>query len=105
MKIFHCADLHLGLQFTKYPEELAQELREARFTTLEKMVNLANEARCDLFVVAGDLFDHLKVSQRYLARAAKILAGFDRVAVVLPGNHDFYSGASDDFWKIGRAHV
>lgn len=95
LKIFHCADLHLGLRFSRYPEGLA----EARFTTLEKMVERANRENCDLFVVAGDLFDTLQVAKRDVARAAKILSRFDRVTCVLPGNHDFHAGAADDFWK------
>lgn len=99
LKIFHCADLHLGLKFSRYPEEVSARLREARFTTLEKMVQQANADGCDLFVVAGDLFDTLKVAARDVARAAKILGDFERVIAVLPGNHDFHAGAADDFWK------
>lgn len=96
IRIFHCADLHLGLRFSRYPEGLA----EARFTSLEKMVALANAEGCDLFVVAGDLFDHLKVAARDVLRAAKILSAFEKVCLVLPGNHDFHSGTSqDDFWR------
>jgi DNA repair exonuclease SbcCD nuclease subunit len=99
LKIYHCADLHLGLRFARYPDEVSARLREARFATLERMVDQANREGCDLFVVAGDLFDHLKVPQRDVARAAKILAGFERVAAVLPGNHDFHAGPTDEFWK------
>ena len=99
IRIFHCADLHLGLRFSRYPEGLA----EARFTSLERMVATANTERCDLFVVAGDLFDHLSVAKRDVARAAKILSGFEKVVCVLPGNHDFHSGAADDFWKSFEA--
>ncbi len=99
LRIFHCADLHLGLRFSRYPDEVAAQLRDARFSTLERMVARANADACDLFVVAGDLFDTLKVAQRDVARAAKILAGFDRVVALLPGNHDFHAGGADDFWK------
>jgi exonuclease SbcD len=95
LKIFHCADLHLGLPFRQYPEGLA----EARFSSLEKMIEKANSEHCDLFVVAGDLFDTLKVPARDVLRAAKILGRFEKVCLVLPGNHDFHSGASDDFWR------
>ncbi|HEY8278804.1 MAG TPA: metallophosphoesterase [Bdellovibrionota bacterium] len=99
LKIFHCADLHLGLRFSSYPSEISERLREARFLSLEKMVARANREGCRLFVVAGDLFDTLKVAQRDVARAAKILSGFEGTAAVLPGNHDFHAGAADDFWK------
>lgn len=99
LQIYHCADLHLGLKFASYPDEVAARLRDARFLTLERMVDQANREGCDLFVVAGDLFDTLKVSARDVARAAKILAGFERVVALLPGNHDFHAGAADDFWR------
>jgi exonuclease SbcD len=99
LKIFHCADLHVGLKFAKYPGVISERLREARLGTLEKMVERANREGCDLFVVAGDLFDTLKVSARDVNRAAKILSRFDKVAAVLPGNHDFFTGPGDDFWK------
>jgi hypothetical protein len=99
LKIFHCADLHLGLKFARYPADVADKLREARFTSLERMVARANAEGCELFVVAGDLFDTLKVAARDVARAAKILAGFDRVVALLPGNHDFHAGTADEFWR------
>ena len=96
LRIFHCADLHLGLRFTRYPDGLA----EARFSSLERMVETANREDCDLFVVAGDLFDHLQVAKRDVVRAAKILSRFQKLVCVLPGNHDFHAGAgADDFWK------
>ena len=74
LKIFHCADLHVGLKFAKYPPAISERLRDARLATLEKMVERSNREACDLFVVAGDLFDTLKVSARDVNRAAKILA-------------------------------
>lgn len=99
MKIFHTADVHLGLKFSSYPEALAKKLSEARFETLARMVEAANRERCDLFVVAGDLFDNLRVPARDVQRAAKILGGFERAVAVLPGNHDFVSGQADDLWQ------
>lgn len=100
LKIFHTADVHLGLKFGSYPEAVARTLSEARFETLERMVRTANEERCDLFVVGGDLFDHLRVGRRDILRTAAILGQFDRVVAVLPGNHDYLTGQEDDVWKI-----
>lgn len=103
MKIFHTADVHLGLKFGSYPEELAKKLSEARYETLARMVASANEERCDLFVVGGDLFDNLKVVTKDVQRAAKILGQFDGVVAVLPGNHDFVTSQDDDIWKVFQA--
>lgn len=100
MKIFHTADVHLGLKFGSYPEGLSKRLAEARFETLAKMVETANQQHCDLFVVGGDLFDNLRVTQKDIIRAAKILGTFEKLAVVLPGNHDFVTSQEDDIWKV-----
>jgi DNA repair protein SbcD/Mre11 len=98
LKVVHCADLHLGLKFGKYPDETAQKLRDARFRTLEKLVAAGNAEGAQLFVVAGDLFDHLAVSKKEVQEAARLLAAFDGVVAVLPGNHDFLSGQEQDLW-------
>lgn len=99
VRIFHTADVHLGLKFTSYPDAVARALREARFETLERMVRTANEERCDLLVVSGDLFDHPRVARRDVSRAAEILGAFDRAVAVLPGNHDYVTGPEDELWK------
>lgn len=51
MKILHTADLHLGMKFAGYPE-VQQELAEARFQTLERLVERAN--RENLFYLQWD---------------------------------------------------
>lgn len=99
MRIFHTADVHLGLKFGSYPEALSKRLVEARFETLTRMVETANREKCDLFVVGGDLFDHTRVAAKDVVRAAKILGQFEKLALVLPGNHDFVSGQADDIWN------
>lgn len=100
LKIFHTADVHLGLKFSSYPESVSKQLSEARFETFDTLVKTANEQHCHLFVVAGDLFDHLRVPQRDILRAAKILGQFSGVVAVLPGNHDYVTSQEDDLWKI-----
>jgi len=72
LKIFHTADIHLGMKFAGYPE-VQSELTEARFVTLENLAKKANEESCDLFVVAGDLFDRTGVAKRgHCARGSDI---------------------------------
>lgn len=89
LKLLLTADVHLGLKFSNYPE-VQQELSEARFNTLKNVVELANEQKYDLFVVAGDLFDHQRVSERDIVNTAQIINEFQgKLVVVLPGNHDF----------------
>jgi DNA repair protein SbcD/Mre11 len=102
MKILHTADLHLGMKFAGYPE-VQQELCEARFATLEKLVETANGENCDLFAVAGDLFDRLGVAKRDIIRAAGILNRFEgKLVLVLPGNHDYLSAEPGEPWASFR---
>jgi hypothetical protein len=99
VRIFLFSDLHLGMQFSSYPAEIAGELAEARFRTLERLVKEASRLGADLLAVAGDLFDRLGVPKSDIRRAASIIAGFEgKCAAVLPGNHDYVSG-DREFWK------
>jgi exonuclease SbcD len=98
MRIFLTSDLHLGMKFAGYPE-VQVELSEARFRTLERLVTLANQNTCGLFVIAGDLFDRVTVTKRDVIRTALVLKDFQGPLVaVLPGNHDFISQGQTDLW-------
>jgi len=93
LKILHTGDLHIGMKFNGYPEGLRQRLTEARFKVLEALVKEANEAECQLLVMAGDLFDKTTVPPRDVERAAVTLDKFAGDCIlVLPGNHDYYNG-------------
>ena len=89
IKIFHTADLHLGMKFARYPA-IQNELINARYEALERMVEMANKEECELFIVAGDLFDRVTVKPVEIKKAVDILNGFaGDLVLVLPGNHDF----------------
>ncbi len=99
IKIFHTGDLHIGMKFANYPENIKRPLVEARFETLEKMVKEAHNLGADLFVVAGDLFNSIKINKSDLKRTADILSKFEgNLVAVLPGNHD-YDNEGVDLWK------
>lgn len=99
LKILASADYHLGMKFAGYPN-VQEELAEARFLSLKRLVDRANQSDCDLFLVAGDLFDRVSVSAKDVGRATALLEGFHgRLAAVLPGNHDFYSGSPGSLWS------
>ena len=102
IKIFHTADLHLGMRFAGYAE-IQDKLINSRYETLENMVKMANKEECDLFVISGDLFDRVTMKVNEISRAVKTLNEFDgELIIVLPGNHDFYTRDSnlwDEFSK------
>lgn len=105
LKIFLTSDVHLGMKFAGRPEVQA-ELAEARFSTLSRLVQRANEEKCNLFVVAGDLFEKVSVAKKDVIRAAQILGGFQgNLLTVLPGNHDYITGEQGDLWSTFEEHA
>lgn len=96
LKIFHTGDIHLGMKFNNYGDGVREELVEARFLSLKKMIEKSNELKSDIFVVAGDLFNRVQVAKRDIERTVRILNRFGGACVlVLPGNHDYDDGVVD----------
>lgn len=105
LNIFLTADVHLGMKFSSYPD-VREELAEARFTALQRCVTLANENECDLFVIAGDLFDRISVPDRDIIRAAQTVSEFQgRFSCALPGNHDYHPSGSRNIWELFSQHA
>ncbi len=104
IRIFHTADLHLGMKFARgYSPGVQAALVDARFETLARMVETANREQCSLFAVAGDMFDNRQVAKRDVVRAATILQAFEgRLVLVLPGNHDYIQAGDDTVWNWFR---
>ncbi|MEJ6952294.1 metallophosphoesterase family protein [Natronospora cellulosivora (SeqCode)] len=93
LKIFHTGDLHIGMKFSNYPDFIRNELIESRFQTLEEMILTANQEQCNLFVIAGDLFDKINIPKKDIIRVISILTKFAGDCVlVMPGNHDYDNG-------------
>lgn len=98
MKILHFADVHLGRGFSGYAE-VSETLREARYETLEHLINTANQENCDAVTIAGDLFEKVTMNKSEVERAIQIINGFKNGPVlVLPGNHD-YMTTDSNLWR------
>lgn len=94
-KLLHIADVHLGLS-----DAGLDGLEERAFA---KAVDLAIEADLDAVLIAGDLFDHARVSDDLLAWTAKQLDRLQRPVVLLVGNHDTLHDASvHDRFRVGE---
>lgn len=105
LKIFHTGDLHIGMKFNNYPDMIKNDLVEARFETLENMILEANEELCNLFVIAGDLFDKINIPKRDIIRVIGILEKFAGDCVLLiPGNHDYDNGMVE-LWEHFNANI
>lgn len=98
VKIFHTGDIHIGMKFSKY-NNIKDLLIDARFKALENMIEKANDLDTNLFVVAGDLFNNLKVTQKDIKKAIEILDRFSgEEVIIIPGNHDYDNGETE-LWQ------
>ncbi len=98
LKIFLTGDNHIGLKFNNYPDDIKGDLVNARTENLNHLINLANDKQCDLFVIAGDLFDRINIAKKEISKVAAILGKFTGTVAVMPGNHD-YDDDVVDMWK------
>lgn len=100
MRILHTADNHIGLKFNNYGGTAAQSaLVQERFDALKNVVQASNDQDAHFLVVAGDLFDDLKVTQKDIKAVVEILKKSKAEVLVLPGNHDYYDGKENKLWK------
>lgn len=84
IKILHAADLHLDSPLSGRSDAL----RGALLAIPGKLAEICRRERCDLVLLAGDLFDgaYTKDSLNALRNA---LAEMDVPVFISPGNHDF----------------
>jgi exonuclease SbcD len=73
--VLHTSDVHIGDD-------------DASHAALHAVVDTALEANADLVIIAGDLFDHDRVSQDAAERVIAELARLHQPTVIIPGNHD-----------------
>ena len=92
IKLFVTGDIHIGLKYDRYPE-VREQLIRSRFECLKRCVKQAEREYCDFFVITGDLFDRVSnIAKKDIRQVVEILSAFDGRVIVLPGNHDYYTG-------------
>ena len=98
IKIFETGDNHFGRKYDRYPE-VREKLIQSRFDCLRDMVCQAEKEKCDFFVVTGDLFDNVSsIKKSDIKSVIDILNGFSGRIIILPGNHDYYTG-EEKLWN------
>ena len=99
IKIFHTGDIHIGMKFNNYGDNVRELLIDARFLSLENMINKSNELECNIFLFSWDLFNAININKGDIKKVVDILNKFNGEAVlVLPGNHDYDNGIND-LWR------
>ncbi len=80
--VLHSSDVHVTEGFT-------EPLHRGDGTAgLRVVLAAARASGADVVVLAGDTFEHNRLSSALLDRAARILASAGLPIVILPGNHD-----------------
>lgn len=81
-RILHTSDLHLVT------------IGDRACHSLEVLSDLAAEIKADLFIIAGDLFDHNMVDDELVRFVAEQLKSLPIHTIILPGNHDYLTSGS-----------
>lgn len=96
-KILHAADIHLDSplrQLSQYEDAPVDEIRGASRKALQNLVKLAIDAKVDLVVIAGDLYDgdwnDYNTGMAFV-KAANQLVAANIPLLVICGNHDAQS--------------
>ncbi len=103
LKILHTADVHLDWDSYSSVEQ-RQAQRSLFFHCFERVVDQAIAESVDLFLIAGDLFDHNRVKDETVAFVQEQPRRLRQPTVILPGNHDcLYTGAIYDRYDFSAA--
>lgn len=98
IKLFVTGDVHIGKKYDRYPE-IRERLIKSRFECIDRCVKAAEKEQCDFIIITGDLFDNVNtVTRRDVKEVVDILSAFGGRVIVLPGNHDYYTG-EEKVWK------
>src|SRR5579875_1273360 len=82
LRIVHSSDLHVSEGFTEPVH------RGDGTAGLRVVLAAARAAEADIVLLVGDTFEHNRLSDGILGRAADLLAEAGMTVVILPGNHD-----------------
>jgi len=84
LTLVHTSDVHLGCD---YSGKLARQ-------ALGAVVDTATSIGADALILAGDVFDHNRVTDDEVQFLLDQLDRFGKPSIILPGNHDCYDDGS-----------
>lgn len=85
MKILHTSDWHIGKRL------IQRERLDEQAEVLDEIIDICNQERVELVIIAGDVFDTYTPSaeaERLFFSKIKKVAGENRAVVIISGNHD-----------------
>ena len=81
-RLLHTSDVHVGCDTS------SSTTCDRGFNCLRKVIDLGVQLQVDLLVIAGDLFDNIRVKPDLIAAVGECLSCSGLRTVILPGNHD-----------------
>lgn len=88
---------------------MAQRIQEARVESLQRVLALGRDKNADFIIVAGDLFEHNRVSGALVERTVSLLRTAPAPVLIVAGNHDYYGADSvytrEEFRAVDRVVV
>ncbi|NUM55041.1 MAG: DNA repair exonuclease [Candidatus Hydrogenedentes bacterium] len=93
LRLVHTADIHLDRPYSgaRFPAAFANRRRQSLRDAFLRIVARAGEWPADALLIAGDLFEHDRVSRDTIAAVRRAFESIPHVPVfIAPGNHDPY---------------
>jgi DNA repair exonuclease SbcCD nuclease subunit len=87
-RFLHTADWQIGRRYSRFEDEDAAALFEARFHVIERIVKLATQEKVDAVLVSGDVFDMQTIAERAIHRTFQAMQAYAGPWLMIPGNHD-----------------
>ncbi len=110
VRFIHLADVHLDTSFSGagFPSRLGDRKREAIRGTFRRIIEDARSSAVDFVLIAGDLFEHERVTPDTFEFLKQQLENLSAIRVfIAPGNHDpFMKGSpyKEDAWPA-NVHI
>ena len=104
IKILHSADWHLDSPLQGFTPDQRDSLRRALLALPGKIANICKAEKCNLVLLAGDLFDGPSGQDSFYA-VKNALAEMAVPVFITPGNHDFCSANSPYLTQVWPENV
>lgn len=91
MRFLHTGDIHLDSAFCSCGLRDAEKQREDGRRLLQRIFDTAKNEKCEMMLIAGDLFDSRFVSPETAELFCSLVEKCGIPVIVSPGNHDPYS--------------
>jgi len=94
----HTADWQLGKPFSRVTDPDRQAgLRRQRLDSLDRIGEVARQRQASFVVVAGDVFDSHRPTDRLVSLALERIGQLGLPVYIIPGNHDY--GGLGSLWE------